>query len=58
MLKACKAGMGSEVLRVNMETTKFTVPGDHDDHDALQKSGKYPRALCCSGVDRNSILCS
>ena len=27
-------------------------------HDVLRKSGKYSCVVCCSGVDRNSILCS
>ena len=39
-----------------MKKTKFLVSGDG--HDVLQKSGKYPCAVCCSGVGRNSILYS
>ena len=39
-----------------MKKTKFLVSGD--DQDVLQKSGKYPCAVCCSGVGRNSILVS
>ena len=29
-----------------------------DGHDVLKKSGKYPCAVCCSGVGNNSIQCS
>ena len=54
--KAWKAGMESKGLHVNMKKTKFLVSGD--DQNVLQKSGKYPCAFCCSGVARNSILCS
>ena len=49
-------GMESKGLRVNMKKTKFLVSGDG--HDVLQKSGKYPCAVCCRGVEKNSILCS
>ena len=55
-LKAWKAGMESKELHVNMKKTKFLVSGG--DQDVLQKSDKYPCAVCCSGVSRNSILCS
>ena len=55
-LNLWKAGMESKGLCVNMKKTKFLVFGD--DQDFLQKSGKYPCAVCCSGVGRNSILCS
>ena len=55
-LKAWKAGMESKGLRVNMRKTKFLV--SVVGHDVLQKSCKYPCAICCSGVGRNSILCS
>ena len=55
-LKALKAGMESKGLCVIMKKTKFLVSGD--DQDVLQKSGKYPCTVCCSGVGRNSILCS
>ena len=37
-LKAWKAAMESNGLRVNMEKTKFLVFGDG--HDVFQKSGK------------------
>ena len=39
-----------------MKKTKFLVSGD--DQDVLQKSGEHLCAVCCSGVSRNSILCS
>ena len=55
-LKVWKAGMESKGLHVNMKKTKFLVSGVG--HDVLQKSGKYPCDVCCSGVGRNSILCS
>ena len=55
-LKAWKVGMESEGFHVNMKKTKFLVSGDG--HDVLKKSVKYPCALCCSGVDGNSILFS
>ena len=54
--KAWKAGMESKGLHVNMEKTMFLVSGVG--HDVLKKSGKYPCAVCCSGVDNNSIHCS
>ena len=56
MLKALKAGMENKGLCVIMKKTKFPFSGD--DQDVLQKSGKYPCTVCCSGVGRNSILCS
>ena len=46
--------MESKGLCVNM--TKFLVSGLG--HDVLEKSGKYPYAVWCSGVGNNSILCS
>ena len=55
-LKAWKADMESKGLHVNIKKTKFLVSGDGQ--DVFQKSGKYRCAVCCSGVDRNSILCS
>ena len=55
-LKAWMAGMGNKGLHVNITKTKFLVSGD--DYDALWKSGKCPCAVCCSGISRNSILCS
>ena len=55
-LKALKAGMESIGICGIVKKTKFLVSGD--DQDVLQKSGKYPYTVCCSGVGRNSILCS
>ena len=55
-LKAWKAGMESKGFCTNMKNTKFLASGD--DQYVLQNSGKYPCATCCSGVGRNSILCS
>ena len=43
-------------LRVNMEKTKIMISAIG--LDLLQDSGKFPRAVCCSGVGANSILCS
>ena len=54
-LKAWKAGMESKGLRFNMKKTKFMVSGV--DLDVLQKSGKYPCAVCCKGVSNDSIKC-
>ena len=53
--KAWKAGMESKGLHVNMKRTKLLV--SDDGHDVLKKSGKYPRAFCCSGVGIISIEC-
>ena len=55
-LKAWKPGIESKGLHVNMKTTKFLVSGGS--HDVLKKSGKYPCAVCCSGIGNNSIQCS
>ena len=54
-LKAWKAGMESKGLHVNMKKTKFMVSGIG--LDVLKDSGKYPCAVCHSGVGNNSILC-
>ena len=51
-----EAGMESKGFLVDMKKTKFLVSGDS--HDVLEKSGKCPFAVCCSGVGCNSILCS
>ena len=56
MLKAWRAGMKSRGLRVIMKKPKFLVSGDG--HEVLQKYVKYLSAVCCSGVGRNSTLCS
>ena len=55
-LKAWKTGMESKGLHVNMKKTKFLVSGVG--HDVPKKSGKYPCAVCLSGVGNNSIKCS
>ena len=55
-LKAWKAGMESKGLRVNMKKTKFLISGTG--LNVLKKSGKYPCAVCRSGVGNNSIECS
>ena len=55
-VKAWKEGLESKGLRVNMEKTKFMASGVG--LDVLRGSGKYPCAVCCSGVGRSSILCS
>ena len=49
-LKAWKAGMESKGPWFNMKKTKFLVSGY--DQDVLQKSDKYPCAVCCR---RNTI---
>ena len=55
-LKAWKSGMERKGLRVNMKKTKFLVSGLG--LDVLKDSGKFPCAVCRSGVGNNSILCS
>ena len=55
-LETWNAVMESKELHINMKKTKFLVSGD--DQDVLQKSDKYPCAVCSSGVGRNSFLCS
>ena len=52
-LKAWKAGMESEGLHVSTKKTKFMI--SDVDLDVLQKSGKYPCAVCFKGVGNNSI---
>ena len=52
-LRALKAAMASKAFRVHK--TKFLVCGVG--HDILKTSGKYPCAVCCSGVGNNSIKC-
>ena len=54
-LKAWKAGMESKGLRVNMRKTKILISGAG--LDVLKDSGKFPCAVCRSGVGRNSIFC-
>ena len=55
-LKAWKAGMERKGLRVNMKKTKLLISGPG--LDLLKDSGKFPCAVCRSGVGTNSILCS
>ena len=55
-LKAWKLGMENKGLRVNMKKTKFLISGIG--LNLLQDSGKFPCAVCRSGVGTNSILCS
>lgn len=47
--------MAKRGLRVNPSKTKYMVSGE--DAPAI-KTGKYPCAVCSSGVGSNSILCS
>ena len=56
-LKSWKNGMESKGLRVNMPKTKVMVSGQG--LDVLVESGKYPCAVCLSGVgERNAIRCT
>ena len=52
-LMVWKAGMESKGLCIKFKTIKFMVSDVC--HDVLLKSGKYPCAVCCSGVDSKSI---
>ena len=54
-VKAWKEGMESKGLRVNMGKTKCMASGI--DLDALHDSGKFPCAVCRTGVGTSSILC-
>ena len=47
--------MESKGLRVNMGKTKFMASGP--DLDVLHDSGKFPCAVCRTGVGRASIYC-
>ena len=51
-----KEGMEKKGLRVNARKTKIMICGSG--LDVLQNSGKFPCAVCCTGVGSNSILCS
>ena len=51
-----KNGLESKGLRVNMSKTKFMA--SELDLGVLHASGKYPCALCRSGVRNNSIHCT
>ena len=55
-VKAWKEGLESKGLHVNMTKTKFMASGL--ELDILQDSGKFPCAVCCTGVGRSSIQCS
>ena len=55
-VKAWKEGLESKGLHVNMTKTKFMASGLG--LDILQDSGKFPCAVCCTGVGRSSIRCS
>jgi hypothetical protein len=54
-LKVWKAAMEMKGLRVNMSKTKFLISGVG--LDVLKDSGKFPCAVCRSGVGSNSIQC-
>ena len=55
-VKAWKEGLESKGLHVNMTKTKFMASGPG--LDILQDSGKFPCAVCRTGVGRSSIRCS
>ena len=55
-VKAWKEGLESKGLHVNMTKTKFMASGIG--LDILQDSGKFPCAVCRTGVGRSSIRCS
>ena len=55
-LLAWKEGMEKKGLRVNAKKTKVMICGSG--LDILERSGKYPCAVCCSGVGNSSIMCS
>ena len=55
-VKAWKEGLESKGLHVNMTKTKFMASGLG--LDILQDSGKFPCAVCRTGVGRSSIRCS
>ena len=50
-----KKQMEAKGLRVNMKKTKIMVSGPN--LNTLKDSGRYPCAVCRSGVGKNSILC-
>ena len=54
-VKAWKEAMEAKGLRVNMGKTKFMASGV--DLDVLHDTGKFPCAVCRSGVGTSSILC-
>ena len=55
-VQAWKEGLESKGLHVNMIKTKFMASGLG--LDILQDSGKFPCAVCHTGVGRSSIRCS
>ena len=55
-VKAWKEGLESKGINVNMTKTKFMASGLG--LDILQDSGKFPCAVCRTGVGRSSIRCS
>ena len=55
-VKAWKEGLESKGLHVNMTKTKIMASGLG--LDILQDSGKFPCAVCRTGVGRSSIRCS
>ena len=55
-LKLWKDGMESKGLRVNMKKTKIMVSGRN--LGTLKDSGRFPCAVCRSGVGSNSIFCN
>ena len=55
-VKAWQEGLESKGLHVNMTKTKFMASGLG--LDILQDSGKFPCAVCRTGVGRSSIRCS
>ena len=55
-VKAWKKGLESKGLHVNMTKTKFMASGLR--LDILHDSGKFPCAVCRTGVGRSSIRCS
>ena len=54
-LLAWKEGKERKGLRVNAGKTKIMISGTG--LDLLQSSGKFPCAVCRTGVGRNSIKC-
>ena len=55
-LKIWKEGLEAKGLHVNMQKTKFMASGLG--LDVLKDSGKYPCAVCRTGVGNASILCT
>ena len=51
-----KEAMEKKGLRVNAGKTKVMICGIG--LDLLQSSGKYPCAVCCTGIGNNSIYCN